>query len=147
MQRLRIKHRAIFPRILCYNNPPPKIKKLQTVSHSSYRSHYSSFQDTQSVTQHLDDIGPRARRGPIISRVQHQVNRAKGEQEKWKGTVQEQRRNVYDRHTMLNWFQSISIVGGMHSQHLSYLVLPKWHDEIKFIILCLNFKIFYGTTI
>ena len=75
---------------------------MQTVSHTPYRSYYSSFQDTQSVTQQVDDMGPRARRGPIISRVQHQVNRAKGEQEKWKGTVQEQRRNVYDRHTMLN---------------------------------------------
>ncbi len=55
------------------------------------------------MTQRVeDDETPRARRGPIISRVQHQVNRAKGEQQKWKGTVQEQRRNVYDRHTMLN---------------------------------------------
>ena len=75
---------------------------MQTVSQGPYRSNYSSLKDTQSVTQHVDDMGPRARRGPIISRVQHQVNRAKGEQEKWKGTVQEQRRNVYDRHTMLN---------------------------------------------
>lgn len=30
------------------------------------------------------------------------LNRMTDEQKKWKGTVQEQRRNIYDRHTMLN---------------------------------------------
>jgi len=35
----------------------------------------------------------------VISRVKH---RMAGEQEKWKGTVQNQRKNIYDEHTMLN---------------------------------------------
>jgi len=35
----------------------------------------------------------------MISRVKHRVA---GEQEKWKGTVQNQRKNIYDEHTMLN---------------------------------------------
>ncbi|ESO87238.1 hypothetical protein LOTGIDRAFT_183671 [Lottia gigantea] len=30
------------------------------------------------------------------------INRVTNEQKKWKGTVQEQRRNIYDRHAMLN---------------------------------------------
>lgn len=30
------------------------------------------------------------------------LNRVSDEQKKWKGTVQEQRRNIYDRHSMLN---------------------------------------------
>ncbi len=51
-----------------------------------------------------EDAGVRARHPgqPILTQVRQQVNKAKGEQEKWKGTVQEQRRNVYDRHNMLN---------------------------------------------
>lgn len=38
----------------------------------------------------------------VMSRVKHEVNRVKGEQEKWKGTVKEQRKIIFDRHTMLN---------------------------------------------
>ncbi|KAK2160427.1 hypothetical protein LSH36_133g01025 [Paralvinella palmiformis] len=41
-------------------------------------------------------------RGAIMMRVKHEVSRVRGEQQKWKGTVQEQRRHIYDRHTMLN---------------------------------------------
>ena len=40
-----------------------------------------------------------ADRVSVMSRVRHQV---RGEQQRWKGTVQEQRRHIYDHHTMLN---------------------------------------------
>jgi len=35
----------------------------------------------------------------VMSRVRHQV---RGEQQRWKGAVQEQRKHIYDHHTMLN---------------------------------------------
>lgn len=38
----------------------------------------------------------------VMSRVKHKVCSVRGEQQKWKGTVQEQRKHIYDRHTMLN---------------------------------------------
>jgi hypothetical protein len=44
----------------------------------------------------------RPRSGDLMSRVRQEVDRVRGEQLRWKGTVQEQRRNIYDRHTMLN---------------------------------------------
>jgi len=40
-----------------------------------------------------------ADRVSVMSRVRHQV---RGEQQRWKGAVQEQRRHIYDHHTMLN---------------------------------------------
>lgn len=40
-----------------------------------------------------------ADRASVMSRVRHQV---RGEQQRWKGAVQEQRRHIYDHHTMLN---------------------------------------------
>lgn len=39
---------------------------------------------------------PMGVRGNVLNRVGHQ-------QDKWKRQVREQRRNIYDRHTMLNW--------------------------------------------
>lgn len=39
----------------------------------------------------------------VMLRVKHEVQRMRGEQERWKGAVQEQRKHIYDRHTMLNW--------------------------------------------
>lgn len=39
----------------------------------------------------------------VISRVKTEVRRVHGEAQRWRGTVQEQRRHIYDRHTMLNW--------------------------------------------
>lgn len=38
---------------------------------------------------------PMGVRGHVLNRVGHQ-------QDKWKRQVKEQRRNIYDRHTMLN---------------------------------------------
>lgn len=38
----------------------------------------------------------------VMSRVKNKVCSVRGEQQKWKGTVQEQRKHIYDRHTMLN---------------------------------------------
>jgi hypothetical protein len=38
---------------------------------------------------------PMGERGNVLNRVGHQ-------QDKWKRQVREQRRNIYDRHTMLN---------------------------------------------
>lgn len=43
---------------------------------------------------------PMGIRGNVLNRVGHQ-------QDKWKQQVREQRRNIYDRHTMLNWFGNI----------------------------------------
>jgi len=43
--------------------------------------------------------GTSADRVSVMSRVRHQV---RGEQQRWKGAVQEQRRHIYDHHTMLN---------------------------------------------
>ncbi|CAI9735689.1 9 isoform X4 [Octopus vulgaris] len=37
-----------------------------------------------------------------LGRQRSILNRVSDEQKKWKGTVQEQRRNIYDRHSMLN---------------------------------------------
>lgn len=58
--------------------------------------------DTQTLHRmtEMDSRPPRS--GDVISRVRHEVRRVQGEQRKWKGTVQEQRKNIYDRHTMLN---------------------------------------------
>ncbi|KAK6170701.1 hypothetical protein SNE40_019025 [Patella caerulea] len=39
---------------------------------------------------------------PSLARQRSIINRVTNEQKKWKGTVQEQRRNIYDRHAMLN---------------------------------------------
>lgn len=40
--------------------------------------------------------------GGVFSRVRRKVLGVAGRQEKWKGTVSEQRRNIYDTHSMLN---------------------------------------------
>lgn len=62
------------------------------------------FQDTQSIHRESSSENVRGRRpnADIMSRVEQEVSRVRGAQEKWKGTVVEQRRNIYDRHTMLN---------------------------------------------
>lgn len=38
----------------------------------------------------------------VMLRVKHEVQRMRGEQERWKGKVLEQRKHIYDRHTILN---------------------------------------------
>lgn len=58
---------------------------------------FSYLQDEHSVTS----------TAPVISRMELTrqrsiINRVSDEQKKWKGTVQEQRKNIYDRHSMLN---------------------------------------------
>ena len=55
--------------------------------------------DTQAI--HRPDEGARVR-PTVLSRVKYEVGKVRGEQRKWKGQVQEQRRHIYDRHTMLN---------------------------------------------
>ena len=47
------------------------------------------------------EVSPAIQPG-MMSRVRHKMRNMAGEQERWKGTVQEQRRNIYDRHNMLN---------------------------------------------
>ncbi|KAJ8951351.1 hypothetical protein NQ318_009287 [Aromia moschata] len=55
----------------------------------------------QEHTNEEDEIAPgpmshnMSVRGNVLNRVGHQ-------QDKWKRQVKEQRRNIYDRHTMLN---------------------------------------------
>lgn len=60
---------------------------------------------TSSVTPEL--VAPPPPPPPPLSsqlgRQRSILNRVSDEQKKWKGTVQEQRRNIYDRHSMLNW--------------------------------------------
>jgi len=38
----------------------------------------------------------------VISRVKTEVRRVHGEAQRWRGTVQEQRRHIYDRRILLN---------------------------------------------
>ena len=38
----------------------------------------------------------------LTSRIGHEVSRVRGAQQKWVGQVEEQRKNIFDRHTMLN---------------------------------------------
>jgi len=49
-----------------------------------------------------EDGTARQRPVALMTRVKHEVQKVHGEQQKWKGTVQEQRRHIYDAHTMLN---------------------------------------------
>lgn len=57
------------------------------------------FKDDQSVSQVPQfESGTRPRMG----RQKSVINYVSNEQKRWKSTVQEQRRNIYDKHTMLN---------------------------------------------
>ncbi|XP_063403530.1 proton-transporting V-type ATPase complex assembly regulator TMEM9-like isoform X3 [Mytilus edulis] len=63
---------------------------------SSYQQHVSE-EDEHSVTSAT----------PVVSRAELTrqrsiINRMTDEQKRWKGTVKEQRRNIYDKHSMLN---------------------------------------------
>ncbi|VDI63228.1 Hypothetical predicted protein [Mytilus galloprovincialis] len=63
---------------------------------SSYQQHVSE-EDEHSVTSAT----------PVVSRAELTrqrsiINRVTDEQKRWKGTVKEQRRNIYDKHSMLN---------------------------------------------
>ncbi|KAL4232824.1 tmem9 [Mactra antiquata] len=64
---------------------------------SSYQEHMD--EDDQSVSQVPQfESGTRPRMG----RQKSVINYVSNEQKRWKSTVQEQRRNIYDKHTMLN---------------------------------------------
>ncbi|WAR07454.1 Y1161-like protein [Mya arenaria] len=56
--------------------------------------------DDQSVTQvpQFESAGTR----PRLGRQKSVMNYVSDEQRRWKSTVQEQRKNIYDKHTMLN---------------------------------------------
>ncbi|KAG7313062.1 hypothetical protein JYU34_000143 [Plutella xylostella] len=59
---------------------------------ASYQEHTNEEDESSSVGPPLAAMGAR---GNVLNRVTHQ-------QDKWKRQVREQRRNIYDRHTMLN---------------------------------------------
>lgn len=66
----------------------------------------SSYQQHVSEEVNLDEHSVTSS-APVISRMELTrqrsiINRVSDEQKKWKGTVQEQRKNIYDRHSMLN---------------------------------------------
>lgn len=75
----------------------------------------SCLQDdtTVAVGNHSQDM--QVRDGNVLNRVGHS-------QDKWKRQVREQRRNIYDRHTMLNWrsFEWGSASPILSLIHLSY---------------------------
>lgn len=54
---------------------------------------FAIAKDDSSITPGTSH--PMGERGNVLNRVGHQ-------QDKWKRQVREQRRNIYDRHTMLN---------------------------------------------
>lgn len=58
----------------------------------AFMNHINVFQDESTISGPSQQMGAR---GNVLNRVTHQ-------QDKWKRQVREQRRNIYDRHTMLN---------------------------------------------
>ncbi|XP_075229431.1 uncharacterized protein CG1161 [Lycorma delicatula] len=62
---------------------------------SSYVEHTNEEDDGSSVGPGVSSHAMGVRGGNVLNRVGHQ-------QDKWKKQVREQRRNIYDRHTMLN---------------------------------------------
>ncbi|KAK7107672.1 proton-transporting V-type ATPase complex assembly regulator TMEM9-like isoform X2 [Littorina saxatilis] len=70
---------------------------------AQYSQHTDEEEDmsTHRPSQ-LDVAGAAASASEAYARQRSLLNRVTDEQKKWKGTVQEQRRNIYDRHTMLN---------------------------------------------
>ncbi|XP_052808851.1 putative protein 2 isoform X2 [Mya arenaria] len=65
---------------------------------TAYQQHMD--EDDQSVTQvpQFESAGTR----PRLGRQKSVMNYVSDEQRRWKSTVQEQRKNIYDKHTMLN---------------------------------------------
>lgn len=57
-----------------------------------FMNHLNISQDESTLSGPSQQMGAR---GNVLNRVTHQ-------QDKWKRQVREQRRNIYDRHTMLN---------------------------------------------
>ncbi|XP_060588212.1 putative protein 2 isoform X3 [Ruditapes philippinarum] len=58
----------------------------------------TTIKDDQTVSQVPQFDGAR----PRVARQKSVINYVSDEQKRWKSTVQEQRRNIYDKHTMLN---------------------------------------------
>lgn len=63
----------------------------------SYQEHMDEDDQTVSQVPQFDG-GTR----PRTTRQKSVINYVSNEQKRWKSTVQEQRRNIYDKHTMLN---------------------------------------------
>ncbi|VDI63229.1 Hypothetical predicted protein [Mytilus galloprovincialis] len=66
----------------------------------------SSYQQHVSEEVNLDEHSVTSAT-PVVSRAELTrqrsiINRVTDEQKRWKGTVKEQRRNIYDKHSMLN---------------------------------------------
>lgn len=55
-----------------------------------------------NITTSGENLAPAGTSHPIGGRA-NVLNRVGHQQDKWKRQVREQRRNIYDRHTMLNW--------------------------------------------
>lgn len=77
---------------------PLQITGCSVVSSSSAKP-FKPFTIVQPLT--TTDLGT------TPSAVEGVLNRMGYQQRKWKRQVQEQRRNIYDRHTMLNWVKQL----------------------------------------
>nr|KAG5711079.1 hypothetical protein BaRGS_004723 [Batillaria attramentaria] len=69
-------------------------------------AHYAEHTDEEvnledMTVPRMSQMEP-SERAAHLARQRSIINRVTDEQKRWKGTVQEQRRNIYDRHTMLN---------------------------------------------
>jgi hypothetical protein len=71
----------------------------------------TSYQQHTNEEEDMSGVRPEASTSPTVgatptadmsARQRSLLNMVQKEQKKWKGTVQEQRRNIYDRHSMLN---------------------------------------------
>ncbi|KAK0082509.1 hypothetical protein PV325_010270 [Microctonus aethiopoides] len=69
-------------------------KRIRKNAGSSYQEHTNEEDEIVSAAPGTSSH-PMGVRGNVLNRVGHQ-------QDKWKRQVREQRRNIYDRHTMLN---------------------------------------------
>ncbi|XP_059178526.1 putative protein 2 isoform X2 [Physella acuta] len=73
----------------------------------NYQQHTNEESTEAAIQEDLSGTRPEGATTPTISadmaaRQRSLLNIVQKEQKKWKGTVQEQRRNIYDRHSMLN---------------------------------------------
>ncbi|OAD53434.1 hypothetical protein WN48_09989 [Eufriesea mexicana] len=66
--------------------------QLKASTNIGYHEHNNEEDDSSTAPGTFHAMGER---GNVLNRVGHQ-------QDKWKRQVREQRRNIYDRHTMLN---------------------------------------------
>ncbi|KAK7503287.1 hypothetical protein BaRGS_00005552 [Batillaria attramentaria] len=68
---------------------------------SSADTAFFSHRQEDMTVPRMSQMEP-SERAAHLARQRSIINRVTDEQKRWKGTVQEQRRNIYDRHTMLN---------------------------------------------